>query len=86
MSRAESYDLVVRHGRVVDGTGNPAYFAAVAVKDGRIAAIGQIGEYQRRALWNRLGTSRGRVYEVSISDPVKRVLIAANLKTTKGNS
>jgi len=39
---AQSYDLILRGGRVVDGTGNPAYFADVAVKDGRVAAIGKI--------------------------------------------
>ncbi|MDB6122170.1 MAG: N-acyl-D-aspartate/D-glutamate deacylase [Pedosphaera sp.] len=39
---AETYDLIVRHGRVVDGTGNPAYFADVAVTNGRIVAIGKI--------------------------------------------
>ena len=37
----QPYDVVIRHGRVVDGTGNPAFFADVAVKDGRIAAIGK---------------------------------------------
>src|SRR5271167_2168568 len=40
--RAETYDLIVRHGRVVDGTGNPAFFADIAVTNGRIAAIGRI--------------------------------------------
>jgi len=39
---AETYDLIIRHGRVVDGTGNPAFFADVAVTNGRIAAIGVI--------------------------------------------
>ena len=37
----QDFDLVIRHGRVVDGMGNPAYFADVAVKDGRIRAMGK---------------------------------------------
>ena len=40
--RAETFDLVLRHGRVVDGAGNPASFADIAIKNGRIAAIGRI--------------------------------------------
>ena len=39
---AQDYDLIVRGGRVVDGTGNPAFFADVAIKDGRIVAIGKL--------------------------------------------
>jgi len=31
--------------------------------------IGKIGEYAARSLWNRLGSSRDRVYRVSITDP-----------------
>lgn len=34
------YDLVIRNARVVDGTGAPAFAGEVAVKDGRIAAVG----------------------------------------------
>ncbi|WP_419319084.1 N-acyl-D-amino-acid deacylase family protein [Caulobacter sp. ErkDOM-E] len=34
------YDLVLRGGQVVDGTGAPAVFADVAVKDGVIVAVG----------------------------------------------
>src|SRR5688572_24924418 len=40
----QDYDLVIRNGRVADGGGNPAFFADVAVKDGRIAKIGRIAE------------------------------------------
>ena len=37
------YDLIVRNGRVIDGTGSPWYAADVAIRDGRIAAIGNLG-------------------------------------------
>ncbi len=39
----EPYDLLLKAGRVVDGTGAPWYVADVAVRDGRIAAIGRFG-------------------------------------------
>ena len=38
------YDLLIRNGRVVDGTGLPAYVGDVAVSNGRIARIGRISE------------------------------------------
>ena len=36
------YDLVIRNGRVIDGGGSPWFKADVAVKDGRVAAIGRL--------------------------------------------
>jgi dihydroorotase/N-acyl-D-amino-acid deacylase len=36
------FDLVLRNGRVVDGTGSPWYAADVGIRDGRIAAIGRL--------------------------------------------
>ena len=33
------YDILIQNGRVIDGTGSPAMFAQVAVKDGKIAKI-----------------------------------------------
>jgi N-acyl-D-amino-acid deacylase len=38
------YDLVITGGRIVDGTGAPAYDGDVAITDGRIAALGDLGD------------------------------------------
>ena len=37
---ATQYDLIVRGGTVLDGTGGEPFAADVAVRDGRIAAVG----------------------------------------------
>src|ERR1043166_1735865 len=39
---AQQYDLLIRNGRVVDGTGAPWYVGDIAVRDGRIAAMGRL--------------------------------------------
>jgi len=48
--------------------------------------IGKIGKYTNRAIWRRLGTARDRIFEVSVSDPVKAVIVSANLKMTAGEN
>jgi N-acyl-D-amino-acid deacylase len=40
--RAATYDVLIRHGRIVDGSGNPAFFADVAIRDGRVVVIGKV--------------------------------------------
>ncbi len=35
-----TYDILLKNGKIIDGTGNPWYSADVAIENGRIAAIG----------------------------------------------
>jgi N-acyl-D-aspartate/D-glutamate deacylase len=36
------YDLIIRNGRIADGSGMPAFTADMAIQDGRVARIGRI--------------------------------------------
>ena len=49
-------------------------------------SIGQIGRYTNRAIWRRLGMSRDRIFEVVVTDPVKAVIVSANLKASAGDN
>jgi hypothetical protein len=48
--------------------------------------IGKIGRYNNRAIWRRLGWSRDRIFEVVVTDPVKAVIVSANLKASAGDN
>lgn len=52
----------------------------------RWATIGKIGQTRWRVIWRRLGASRDRVYRVTVTDPVKIVLIGADLGLEEGAS
>ena len=41
-AQAPSYDVIIRNGRIIDGTGSPWYAADLGIRDGRIAAIGNL--------------------------------------------
>ena len=48
--------------------------------------IGKVGKYNNRAIWRRLGWARDRIYEVVVSDPIKAVIVSANLKAEGGEN
>lgn len=52
---------------------------------GRYTSIGEYEKYGTRAIWRGLGKSRNRVYELTITEPVKVILIGTygNLKPCK---
>jgi len=41
-AQSPTFDLVIRNGRIVDGTGSPWYAGDLGIRDGRIAAIGRL--------------------------------------------
>ena len=52
---ATEYDLLLRGGRVVDGSGAPWFAADVAVKDGRIAAVGKLPDAKAKRVIDAAG-------------------------------
>jgi hypothetical protein len=54
-----------------------------------LSKMGKIGEYYRRVFWRRLGMTlklRDRVYEVSMTDPVKTAIMGAEILISPTNS
>ncbi|MEK6334944.1 MAG: D-aminoacylase [Acidobacteriota bacterium] len=51
------YDLIIQHGRVIDGSGRPAFVADVAIKGDRLARIGN----RRGATAKRIIDARGQI-------------------------
>ena len=44
------YDLTIKNGNVVDGTGAPGFRADVAIQDGRIVAVGEVSGVAKRTI------------------------------------
>ena len=51
----QPYDLVIRGGRLLDGTGNPWYSADVAVQGDRIVAVGDLAGVRARRVIDATG-------------------------------
>lgn len=49
------------------------------------ASIGAIGQKRTRVIWRRLGQARDKVFRVTITDPVKVVLIGAEIEAGAGS-
>jgi len=44
---AQRFDTVITHGHIMDGTGSPWYSGDIGIRDGKIAAIGNLSEAPR---------------------------------------
>jgi len=43
-----NFDIIITHGHIIDGTGSPWYEGDIGIKDGRIAAIGNLSSAPRK--------------------------------------
>ena len=57
-------DLVIRNGKVVDGSGLPAYLGDVGIKDGRIVRVGRVTEDAAQTI-----DANGKVIAPGFIDP-----------------
>jgi N-acyl-D-amino-acid deacylase len=62
--KQRNYDLVIRNGKVVDGSGLPAFQADIAIVDGRIAKVGRIDAPARQTI-----DAAGKVVAPGFIDP-----------------
>ncbi len=57
LALAQQFDVLIRNGHVIDGTGSPWYAGDVGIRNGRIAAIGNLAG----AVAKKTIDARGRV-------------------------
>jgi hypothetical protein len=51
-AQSPTYDLVIRSGRIIDGTGSPWYSGDLGIRDGRIVAIGRLEGAKAKRSWS----------------------------------
>lgn len=90
-----SLQLDIESGVGIDGVGqgdDPQAMLRMSNDSGhnwgseRWASMGRLGQTKLRPRWERLGSARDRVFEVRISDPVKVVIIGAEINFEVGAS
>jgi hypothetical protein len=50
------------------------------------ASIGKIGERRTRVKWRRLGRSRDRIFRVTITDPIRVIMVGASAQASLGTT
>jgi hypothetical protein len=51
-----------------------------------VLKLGKMGKYRNRAIKRRLGWARDRVFEITVTDPIFRVVVSANLNASGGEN
>ena len=46
--QAQSYDVIITNGKIIDGTGNSWYYGNIGIVNGKVAAIGKLENTQAK--------------------------------------
>ncbi len=49
-AQSPDFDILIRGGRIADGTGNPTFYGDIGIRNGRIAALGRINGTATRTI------------------------------------
>src|SRR5437763_6699214 len=41
----DTADIIIKHGKIIDGTGNPWFYGDVAIKNGKVISIGNLNNW-----------------------------------------
>ena len=78
------YDLLIENARIVDGTGAPAYSGSLAVKDGRIVAMGSVHSREAREVINAAGQVGGVLAERKPAAEIMADLVSGTIAALDG--
>jgi N-acyl-D-amino-acid deacylase len=53
--QAQTYDLIILNGKVVDGSGNPWYYADVAIQNGKVVRVGNLKDANSKKVMDATG-------------------------------
>ena len=56
-AQSAPFDIVITHGRIIDGTGSPWFSGDIGIRSGKIAAIGNLAAAARRRTLDARGPS-----------------------------
>src|SRR5512142_2544924 len=55
LAQQPPFDVVILHGRIIDATGSPWYAGDLGIREGKIAAIGNLADAPARRVINASG-------------------------------
>ncbi len=55
VSAQDTADVLIQHGKIIDGTGNPWYYGDVAVKNGKVYKTGNVGDLPAKKIFDAAG-------------------------------